>query len=144
LNYLLDTCVLSEFTHRNPAGQVINWLDSQDEDRIYLSVISIGQIQRGIARLPDSSRKSEIARWLSEGLSARFGKRILELDQATMIRWGWLTVRLEAARKPMSVIDSLIAATALQYDLILATLNVNDFQPSGIQIINPWEQRQRV
>ncbi|HPH95035.1 MAG TPA: type II toxin-antitoxin system VapC family toxin [Anaerolineaceae bacterium] len=138
MNYLLDTCVLSEFTRRQPNQRVINWLDSIDEEKLYLSVITIGEIQRGIERLPESHRKTGLLVWMNNGLMARFGPRILPLDAPTLFLWGSLTARMEAGGQPIPVMDSLIIATALQNNLIIATRNVADFMPAGVQVINPW------
>jgi predicted nucleic acid-binding protein len=139
MNYLLDTCVLSEFTRRQPDQNVIAWLDSIEEEKLFISVITVGEIQRGIERLPDSHRKTELLVWMNNGLLQRFAARMVVIDALTMFMWGSLTARMEAAGQPMGVMDSLIAASALQNNLIVATRNVADFLPSGVQVINPWE-----
>ena len=139
MNYLLDTCVLSEFTRRQPNQSLIDWLDSIEEEKLFISVITVGEIQRGIERLPDSHRKTELLVWMNNGLLQRFVARMIGFDAPTMFMWGSLTARMEAAGQPMGVMDSLIAASAMQNHLILATRNVVDFLPSGIQVINPWE-----
>ncbi len=139
MNYLLDTCVISEFTRRQPYERVIHWLDSLDETKLILSVITMGEIQHGIERLPDSRRKNELMSWLNDGLVERFSGRILDLDIATLLLWGTLTARLEATGQPMSVMDSLIAASALHNNLILVTRNTSDYLPCGVQLLNPWE-----
>lgn len=139
MNYLLDTCVLSEFTRREPANNLIRWIDSIDEEKLFISVITVGEIQRGVERLPASPRKTNLLAWMNNGLIERFGQRILPLETATLLLWGALTARLEISGRPMSVMDSLIAATALQHNLILATRNAADFLPCGVQITNPWE-----
>jgi predicted nucleic acid-binding protein len=139
MNYLLDTCVISEFTRRQPNQRVINWLDSIDEEILFISVITLGEIQHGIERLPDSHRKTELLVWMNNGLLQRFSKRMIGIDASTMLMWGSLTVRLETSGQPMGVMDSLITASALQNNLIVATRNVADFLPGGVQVINPWE-----
>jgi predicted nucleic acid-binding protein len=139
MNYLLDTCVLSEFTRRQPDKRVIHWLDSIEEEKLFISVITVGEIQRGIERLPDSHRKTELLVWMNNELLNRFAERIIAIDALTMFMWGSLTARLEAAGQPMGVMDSLIVASALQNNLIVATRNVTDFLPCGVQVINPWE-----
>ena len=139
MNYLLDTYVLSEFTRRQPNQSVIDWLDSIEEEKLFISVITVGEIQRGIERLPDSHRKTELLVWMNNGLLQRFAARMVVIDTPTMFMWGSLTARMEAAGQPMAVMDSLIAASAMQNNLILATRNVSDFLPSGVQVINPWE-----
>jgi predicted nucleic acid-binding protein len=139
MNYLLDTCVLSEFTRRRPEKKVIRWLESINEEKLFISVITIGEIQHGIERLPESHRKTELLVWTNNGLVKRFEQRVIPLDMQAMFLWGSLTARLESAGQPMGVMDSLIAATALHSNFILATRNVTDFLPCGVQVINPWE-----
>jgi predicted nucleic acid-binding protein len=139
MNYLLDTCVLSEFTRRQPNPRVIEWLDSIDEDRLHISVLTIGEIQRGIERLAPSRRKSDLFVWMNEYLIKRFANRLVNIDAPTMFLWGSLTARLEALGHRLSSMDSLIAASALQNNLIVVTRNVTDFSPTGVQVINPWD-----
>jgi predicted nucleic acid-binding protein len=139
MNYLLDTCVLSEFTRRKPEKKVIRWLDEIDEEKIFVSVITIGEIHHGIERLPESHRKTELLAWFNNELIGRFGPLILPLDTATMFLWGTLAARMEHSGQPIGVMDSLIIATALQNNLIIVTRNVADFLPCGVQVTNPWE-----
>ena len=139
MNFLLDTCVLSEFTHRVPEEKVIRWIDSIEEDQLFLSAITIGELQRGIEPLPTSHRKTELQVWLNTDLMKRFGDRILSLDMQTFLLWGSLTARLELNGRPVPLIDGLMAATALQHTLIMVTRNISDFLPCGVQMINPWE-----
>ncbi len=139
MNYLLDTCVLSEFARRRPEAHVVEWLDSVDETQCFISVITLGEIQRGIERLPESHRKTELLLWLGNQMFKRFEGRFVEIDAPTMVMWGSLVARLESHGKPMGVMDSLICASALQNNLVVATRNIADFAPSGVQVINPWE-----
>ena len=138
MSYLLDTCAITEFTRRQPEPKVIQWLASADELSLYLSAISVGEIQRWIARLPDSARKDALARWLEMELVQRFSERLLPLDANTLFVWGNLTARLERNGQSMPAVDALIAATALQYDLTLVTRNQSDFEHSGVENFNPW------
>ena len=110
-----------------------------DEEKLFLSAITIGEIQRGIERLPESHRKTALLVWMNNGLVDRFAGRILPLETQTMFLWGSLTARLENTGQPMGVMDALIAATALQHNLIIVTRNVIDFRACGAQLINPWE-----
>lgn len=139
MSYLLDTCVISEFTRRQPHPKVIDWLSEMDEGLLYLSVLSIGEIQHGIERLENSLRKEELRTWLVEEMIPRFDGRILVLDTPTMIQWGSLVARLERQGHKMPSMDSLIAATALTHDLVLVTRNVADFHRCGVELFNPWE-----
>ena len=138
MNYLIDTCVLSEFTRRVPEVKVIEWVKSIDEDMLFLSTITIGEIKNGIESLPDSRRKNDLLVWLNDGVIGRFGSRILSLDTQTMLVWGGLRARANKMGAKMALFDSLIAATALQNNLMVATRNTPDFLASGVQLINPW------
>jgi predicted nucleic acid-binding protein len=140
MRFLLDTSVISELVASQPESHVVRWVDSLDEDRLYLSVITIGEIKKGIERLPDSRRKRELAEWLEADLLIRFEDRILAIDAPTILIWGELTADLETQGRRMPAIDSLIAATALQGRLRLVTRNEHDFANSGVAVINPWEQ----
>ncbi len=139
MNYLLDTCVLSEFTRYRPEEKVIRWVDSVDEEELLVSVVTLGEVHRGIEKLPGSHRKTELTTWLDEQLITRFMGRIIPLDLPAMQVWGTLTARMDALGTPMGVMDSLIAASALSRNLVLVTRNVRDFQGCNIRLINPWD-----
>lgn len=139
MNYLLDTCVLSEFTRHQPAQRVIDWLNSMDEEKLFISVITIGEIQHGIERLAASHRKTELLVWMNTRLLTRFAGRIVSIDASTMLLCGSLVAHLEGAGHPLGVMDTLILASALQNNLIIVTRNGADFLPGGVQVINPWE-----
>jgi toxin FitB len=138
MKYLLDTNIISELIARQPDERVVAWVDVQDPASIYLSVITIGEIQKGIVKLPASKRKETLAAWLRDDLLARFSGRILSITSEVMLRWGELTGRLEQAGKPLPAIDSLIAAIALQGGYALITRNEDDFKDTGVMLINPW------
>lgn len=139
MNYLLDTCVISEFTRREPNMKVIQWVDEIDETRLCLSTITIGEIKKGIELLPaDSSRKQALTLWLNDGLLERFSDRIYPLTVEVILHWGLLYARLESSGQRVSTLDSLIAATALSYQAILVTRNEGHFRPTGVEILNPW------
>jgi tRNA(fMet)-specific endonuclease VapC len=135
---LLDTCVISELVAKQPNPQVVEFVDSLDPDDIYLSVITIGEIIKGIEKLPDSRRKTELRDWLQDDLLARFHGKILPLDTNVIVEWGVLTARVESTGKAMPAIDSLIAATVLANKMTLVTRNDSDFEAAGIEIVNPW------
>lgn len=140
MRYLLDTCVISELVARQPDAGVVQWVDSIDEDRLFLSAISIGEIRKGIEKLADSKRKSTLAEWLEDDLLIRFQDKILPIDTQVMLVWGELTATLEKRGRRMPAMDSLIAAVALQGGLHLVTRNEDDFAYSGVSVINPWTQ----
>jgi tRNA(fMet)-specific endonuclease VapC len=140
MTFLLDTCVISELVAKHPNLHVVDWVDSIDEDKLFLSAITIGEIKRGIEKLADSGRKSALAEWLEGDLLFRFTDRILPIDTPVMLVWGQLIAGLEKQGRRMPAIDSLIAATCLQGRLDLVTRNESDFAHSGVTVINPWEQ----
>jgi tRNA(fMet)-specific endonuclease VapC len=139
MKYLLDTCVVSELVSKIPNSKVVEFVDSLDYDDVYLSVITIGEIIKGIEKLPRSKRKQELHTWLREDLLARFGGKIIPIDNDVITAWGMLIARLELAGTPIPAIDSLIAATALTFAFSLVTRNVDDFEGSEVEIVNPWE-----
>jgi predicted nucleic acid-binding protein len=138
MTFMLDTCVISELVAKKPNPAVVQWVDTVDEDKLFLSAITIGEIRRGIEKLADSTRKSALQEWLEDDLLIRFRDKILPIDTAVMLVWGQLVADLEKQGKPMPAIDSLIAATCLQGRLDLVTRNESDFAHSGITLINPW------
>lgn len=138
MKYLIDTCVISELISKQPNPNVVDWVDSLEREQVYLSVITIGEITKGIEKLPESERKRNLRAWLEHDLFPRFHGRILPLDTNVLIRWGGLIAQLEAGGNPMPAIDSLIAATVLTHAITLVTRNVSDFESTGIEIINPW------
>jgi tRNA(fMet)-specific endonuclease VapC len=140
VKYLLDTCVISELVARQPDHGVVRWVDSIDEERLFLSAISIGEIKKGVEKLPDSRRKSALAEWLEDDLLIRFKDKILPIDTHVMLVWGELTADLENQGRSMPAMDSLIAAIALRGRLNLVTRNEDDFAYSGVAVINPWQQ----
>ncbi len=139
MRYLLDTCVISELISRQPNQRVVDWIDSVDPAHLYLSVVTIGEIQKGIEKLADSPRKAKLHEWLHQHLLVRFRSAILTLDLDTMLVWGTITGTLARQGNPLPAIDSLIAALTARYDLTLATRNVADFRHTEIRIFNPWD-----
>lgn len=139
LNYLLDTCVISEFVKPKPERRVLDWLNSIESERVFLSVVTLGEIQAGISGQRNANRRTELEEWLNVDLAAQFANRILPLDEAVFKTWGQLTAHLKQVGKPMSIMDSLIAATALYHKMTLVTRNLSDFEHAGVSLFNPWE-----
>jgi len=140
MKLLLDTCVISDLVAKKPNPAVVKWVDTQNDEDVYLSVITIGEIVKGIEKLPESRRKQELHAWLKHDLLARLQGRILTLDIDVLVEWGMLTAKMERVGRPLPAIDSLIVATASVNHCTLVTRNVSDFEGTGIAIINPWEE----
>jgi predicted nucleic acid-binding protein len=126
MKYLLDTCVISELISKHPNPKVVDFVDSLESDEVFLSVITIGEITKGVEKLPKSKRKLELHSWLKENLLVRFDGRIIPLDTEVLMEWGILIARLESTGITLPAIDSLIAATTLTHKLTLVTRNVDD------------------
>lgn len=139
MKYLIDTCVISELVTKQPNPKVVDFIDSLDPEDVYLSAITVGEIAKGIEKLPASNRKQELHDWLKEDLLVRFGGKIVPLDTDILLAWGALTARLETKGQKMPAIDSLIAASVLTYDFVLVTRNTEDFQAASVELVNPWE-----
>ena len=139
MSYLLDTSVISELVKKNPRRQVVEWIEGQEESTLFLSVLTIGEIEKGIAKLPASARKTRLMSWVRRDLAARFGGRLLPIDVRISSRWGAIVGESEKRGRPLPVIDSLLAATALVHDLQIVTRNVDDFEKCGAACVNLWD-----
>lgn len=137
MNYLLDTCVISELVKPSPDRNVVEWLNSTPDGRLFLSVITIGELRKGVTRLPNTKRKESLENWLNT-LLEDYENRIYPIDLPTTENWGVIQAKAEQRGKPMASIDSLIAAVAYTHNLILVTRNVRDFEASELSIQNPW------
>ena len=138
MKYLLDTCLLSELVRPAPNPAVLNWVGARASAELFVSALTLAELERGIVRLSPSRRQSELATWLSS-VQAGFGQRILAFTRDTAGYWARLCAQAEAAGKPMAAFDSLIAATALEHGLSVVTRNVSDFASAPVVLINPWE-----
>jgi predicted nucleic acid-binding protein len=138
VNFLLDTTVVSEWIKPAPNSGVIRWLDEVDEDRVFLSVITLAELRFGTERLASGARKSRLETWLREELLLRFDGRILIIEAAIADAWGRLVSKCSAVGRPVGVMDAFFAATAEVHALTLVTRNVSDFTASGIPLLNPW------
>jgi predicted nucleic acid-binding protein len=138
--FLLDTNVLSEFKRRGePDPHVRGWLRATDPDLLWTSVLSFGEIRKGIERLAVGKRRSELEHWFERDLEQWFEERLLPITKAVAERWGVLSARALDRGTPVPNIDGLIAATALEHDLTLVTRNTKDFVGLEVTIVNPWE-----
>lgn len=136
MSYLLDTNVVSETVCRQQNKLVIGWLEQIPAEALFVSVLTLGELRKGIEKLTDKKRKEKLRLWLEHELSAWFEGRVLPIDLAVAERWGRL---LAEVGRPVPTIDSLLAATALHYELRLVTRNARDFNYRGLEVINPWQ-----
>ena len=138
MSYLIDTYCISELVKKKPNPNVLKWFADQDEISMYLSVITFGELRKGIEKLPDSKKKKELNQWVKEDLNHRFKNRVLNINMEEVNRWGKILATAEKNGKPLPAIDSLIAATAQVHDLTVVTRNTQDMKGSGVEVINPW------
>jgi predicted nucleic acid-binding protein len=139
---LLDTCVVSELARPAPDPRVLAWLDRVDDGELRLSVLTLGEIQKGADLLDDGPRKARVEAWLDE-LRTTFAARILPVDEAVALRWGAISANSRRAGRVRPPIDSLLAATAACHQLKLVTRNVAGFEGTGVVIVNPWDAARR-
>ena len=139
MTYLLDTCVISELVKPRPNPRIFSWIKEQDEESLFLSVITLGEIQKGICRLPASRRRGSLAAWLQKDLRARFAGRVIPINDEVALIWGQLLGDAESKGRPIPAIDAFLAATALEYDFTLVTRNTQDIVDTGARILNLWE-----
>ena len=137
--FLLDTNCISELVRTKPEPRVMDWMRAADESLLYLSVLTLGEIRKGAAILPQSKRRTYLESWLELDLQVRFSGRILGIDGAVADRWGLLAAEAQRSGKPLSAIDGLLAATALHYNLTIVSRNTSDFSGTRVPILNPWE-----
>jgi predicted nucleic acid-binding protein len=136
--FLLDTNVISELIKPRPESRVTHWISSTDENLLYLSVLTLGEIRKGITSLPLTARRTALEAWLERDLLLRFEGRVLPIDLAVADRWGQLTGSPAARKHPVPVIDGLLAATASEYNLMLVSRNKADIQATGVPVFDPW------
>jgi predicted nucleic acid-binding protein len=135
LSYLIDTNVLSELRRRDPDDNVVRWMADRPATTLYLSVLTLGELRKGVEGLPEGDRKRRLLDWLEVELAAYFAGRILPVDASVADRWGRL---LAQAGRPLPAIDSLLAATALAHGLTLVTRNLRNFQHPDLTVLDPW------
>ena len=136
--FLLDTNIISELVKPKPEANVTEWVENTDESLLYLSVLTLGEIRRGIAALPQSRRRATLEAWLDKDLRARFEGRFLVIDQEVADRWGLLTAAARSSGIVLPVIDGLLAATAVEHNLTLVTRHTGQIPSMGVSVFNPW------
>ncbi|RME24882.1 MAG: type II toxin-antitoxin system VapC family toxin [Deltaproteobacteria bacterium] len=138
MSYLLDTCLVSELIKKTPNEGVVGWVRRQEEARFFLSVLTVGEIAKGIARLDDSRRKQRLLEWLERDLLDRFEGRILPVDEKVSLVWGRVTGEAERQGLKIPVVDGLIAATALANELVVVTRDTRPMERFGARTLSPW------
>ena len=141
MKYLLDTCVISELIKKKPKMGIVNWIKHKDELDMYLSVLTIGELQKGVFKLKESRKKQNLMQWVESDLVKRFENRILAVTDTVARKWGEIQGKAEQEGKKMPVVDSLIAATGITYDLQVVTRNIEDMKISGVKLYNPWNAK---
>lgn len=136
--FLLDTNIPSETLRPVPNAKVAAWLESQSKEVQFLSVVTIGELRRGITLLAQGARRTQLEEFIKVAVPLWFAGRVLPVTQAIAERWGVLDGRRQAAGQPLGVADGMIAATALEHGLTLVTRNTKDYDGLGVALINPW------
>ena len=136
MSYLLDTNVLSELRRKTPHPNVVAWMSSRPASTLYLSVLTLGELRKGVEGVADASRRLALMDWLETDLPSFFAGRILAVDAQVSDRWGRL---LALAGRPLPAIDSLLGATASLHGLCVVTRNARNFAALGVEVVNPWE-----
>jgi predicted nucleic acid-binding protein len=138
MKYLLDTCVISELIKPKADKNVISWIKNQDEDTLYLSVLTFGEKEKGIEKSPNEARKRKLKLWVEEDLKKRFEGRIVPVNMDVSVKWGAIQGKSELLGKSLPAIDGLIAVSGLVHNCIVVTRNVSDMEQSTVELLNPW------
>jgi len=136
--FLLDTNCVSELVRLKPQPRVLEWIEAADEGMLYLSVLTLGEIRKGLVGLPLGKRRTRLEAWLEVELRSRFAGRLLPIDEQVANRWGLLAAQAKRKGKPLAIIDGLLAATALHHNLTMVTRNISDFAGAQVTVLDPW------
>ena len=137
--FLLDTCVISESTRVKASGDVLAWLDATTPESLYLSVVTLGEIEQGISQFGSSRKSRDLSRWLHDTVVPLFESRTLDVDTRIAARWGRMLGAAKRQGRTLPLIDALLAATAQEHQLILVTRNTKDFSDIDVELFNPWQ-----
>jgi toxin FitB len=136
--FILDTCVISELIKKDPDKNVMKWVSGIDESALFISVISIGEIIKGIEKLTGSQRKDDLIAWVNNDLKERFQNRIVPFDLESAVVWGRVQAKSENIGKPLPGIDGMIASTGIANNMAVATRNIANMKESGAVLFSPW------
>jgi predicted nucleic acid-binding protein len=137
--FLLDTNIVSELVKPKPEPKVVEWIEATNEELLFLSVLTLGEIRKGIASIKDPARQVKLEAWVVGALPVRFANRILSIDKSIAERWGVLTAQAKATMNHnLPVVDGLLAATAQHHNLTFVTRNAADVSGTGVPVFNPW------
>ncbi|MDP1827253.1 MAG: type II toxin-antitoxin system VapC family toxin [Archangium sp.] len=140
MSFLLDTCVVSELTKRRCDPGVVEWMEEQDETRLFVSTVTVGELEKGLVGVADPTRRRRLREFLEVDIVERFRERTLQTDEAVWRRWGLLCGRAEDEGAPLPAIDALIAAVAQVHGLTVVTRNEDDFARCDVPVLNPWSR----
>jgi predicted nucleic acid-binding protein len=138
--FLLDTNCVSEMVRVKPEPRVLEWMEAADEEMLYLSVLTLGEIRKGIGGISHGKRRARLEAWLAVELQGRFSGRILPVDAGVADRWGWLAAEARRKGKALAVVNGLLAATALHDNLTMVSRNAGDFAIAQVAVLNPWKR----
>jgi predicted nucleic acid-binding protein len=136
--FLLDTNLISELVRPRPNSGVIDWITITEESILHISVLTLGEIRKGIAALAAGRRRSSLESWLEYELASRFSGRILPIDQGIADRWGRISATARSRGAPLPVVDGLLAATALHFNLTVVSRDTTYAAVAGLDLVNPW------
>ena len=140
MKYLLDTCVISEMIKPKPDKNIISWLEKQNEDSLYLSVLTFGEIEKGIEKASNQIKKQKLRLWVEDDLKKRFDGRIIPISFSIAAEWGKIQGKAELLGKPMPTMDGLISVSGLVSQCTVVTRNISDMEQSSAELFNPWKK----
>ncbi|WP_456409645.1 PIN domain-containing protein [Oceanithermus sp.] len=138
MRYLLDTPVISELVRPKPNARVTEWVRRAEPAALYLSVVTFGELAKGIEKLADGARRRQLLTWMERDLKSWFAGRVLPIDLEVAERWGLILARAEASGRTLPAVDALLAASALTHGLVLVTRNTRHFRVTGLEVFDPW------
>lgn len=137
MRFLLDTCVISALRKPKENASLVEWISEVDESDLYLSAVTIGELEKGVSRLPEGRKKAAVSGWVRHAVTNRFGNRVLPIDAAVAACWGELIGAQEKKGRTLPMLDAFIAAAAIVADCTIVTRNTKDFADCGVRLLDP-------